>query len=239
MTLCIEWIASSQNVENIVPLPKPAKHFIPEWYKQAPPSPTPRNFLFDESGLVSNLAIKSCVPFLDALTHGYVQELWTDIHFSPSINYEIIDSYHYSTGPRPLSHRQGGSTHLVIPDEFYKTEFVWKTPWIPKMPKGYSLLYTQPLNNLDLPFLSLNGIVDSDNYHHEPDGQYPFLLKKGFEGVLPAGTPLYVMIPIKREDWISKAVPFDEKENMARRNQIRRFFSNGYRRAFWEKKSFN
>ena len=239
MTLQIQWIPALESVEAIVPLPKPAKHFIPEWYKKTPPPPSPKKFVFDENGMVKNLGIKACVPFLDALTNGYIQESWTDIHFTSSFDGEFVGNYNYSTGPRILSHRENGTTHFDIPSEFYKTELVWKTPWVPKMPKGYSMLYTHPLNNFELPFLCLDGIVDSDNYYHEYEGQFPFLLKKGFEGIIPAGTPLYQMIPIKRENWESKQIPFNDKENMARRNQIRRYFTNGYRRAFWEKKHFN
>lgn len=239
MALTIEWLPGSKEVENIVPIPKPAKMYIPEWYKRASAPPSQENYIFSEPGMIGNLGIKACMPFLDSLMHGYVQESWTDIHFRPDITGEIIEEYHYPIGPRIISHRKSGQTHLNIPDEYYKTEFTWHTPWTPKLPKGYSLLFTHPLNNLDLPFTSLSGIVDSDMYYHEYGGQYPFLLKKGFYGTIPAGTPLFVMIPVKREEWVSKQLEFDESGNAKRKSQIRKNLMGGYKKMFWQKKSFN
>ena len=33
-------------------------------------------------------------------------------------------------------------------------------------------------------------------------GNVPFFIKSGFEGVIPAGTPIAQLIPIKREKWV-------------------------------------
>jgi hypothetical protein len=239
MKQIIEWIPASKEVENNVPLPKPAKVYIPEWYKRAPAPPSQENYIFDEPGMIGNLGIKSCMPFLDSLMHGYIQESWTDIHFQPDIHGQNIEDYNYPIGPRIISHRDSGKTHLDIPEDYYKTEFAWRVPWTPKLPKGYSLLFTHPLNNMNLPFTSLSGIVDSDMYYHESSGQYPFLLKKGFYGTIPTGTPLFVMIPVKREEWVSKALPFSQDENSKRKHQIRKHLTGGYKKMFWQKKSFS
>lgn len=240
MSLIVEWIPASKEVELLVPHPQPAKKYIPEWYKKALPPATEKKFEFQAPGLVQNLGIKACIPFLDALTHGYVQETWTDIHFKPDVSGEYVFEYHYSSGPKILDFRDPKiSTGFNVPDGYYKNEFVWKEPWIPRLPKGYSMLYTGPLNNFDLPFTVLSGIMDADHYYHEYGGQNPFILKKEFQGTLPVGTPMYLMVPIKRENWESLVLPFNAEENLKRMHTLRKHLVNSYRKNFWQKKSFN
>jgi len=239
MNLKIEFIPSSKEVELLVPMPRPAQVYIPQWYKDATPPPTEKKYEFQTPGLVSNLGIKACTPFLDALTHGYIQETWTDIHFTASSDGEYITNYNYSSGPRIIDHRDASlETRFITPKEYYLNEFVWKEPWIPKLPKGYSMLYTSPLNNFNLPFKVLDAIIDSDKYYHEYQGQNPFMLKKGFQGIIPAGTPMYLMIPIKRNNWSSSAEKFDSDTNKKRQHLLRKKLVGSYKKTFWQKKNF-
>jgi hypothetical protein len=50
-----------------------------------------------------------------------------------------------------------------------------------------------------LPFTTLSGIHDTDGGLHE--GKIPFYIKSDFEGIIPAGTPIMQLIPIKRDSW--------------------------------------
>ncbi len=229
--LQIEFIPASKEAEDLVPYPRPAKLYIPDWYKSIKPLSEPDFF---DGGAISNQGLKECVPFLDALTHGYIQESWTDIYIK---NDNGMVSYYYQTGPEIISSRE----HPSVPffqNLFYNLEFVWKEQWIPKLPKGYSVLYTSPLNNLSLPFKCLDAIIDADYYHHEYNGQYPFYMYKNFTGLIPAGTPLYQIIPIKRENWKSVANQYNEKENKIKNNQIRKYYFKSYKKQFWQKKGF-
>ena len=236
MTLNITFIPASKDTELLVPIPKPAKNFIPDWYKQIP-HPT-KDLTFRSAGDVGSQTIKSCVPFLDAYTNGYIQETWTDIYISTDKNNETIIDYNWAMNPKILEHRKNNSGFNKS-QNFYDLEFVWFEQWIPKMPKGYSALYTSPLNHFDLPFRSLDAIIDSDNYYHEYSGKYPFLINKGFTGIIPAGTPMYQIIPIKRDEWSSTSEKFNEDLNKKRQHYLRKHFINGYKSLFWEKKGFN
>jgi hypothetical protein len=60
-------------------------------------------------------------------------------------------------------------------------------------------LITHPINRYDLPFTSVSGLADYDVY--PLPGNVSFHIKEGFEGTIPAGTPIMQIIPIKREDW--------------------------------------
>jgi hypothetical protein len=72
--------------------------------------------------------------------------------------------------------------------------------WGIQPPKGYGALLTHPINRYDLPFSTTSGYVDFDEY--PLPGNVSFHVKDNFEGVIPAGTPLMSIIPIKREAWI-------------------------------------
>jgi hypothetical protein len=228
----IQFIPSSEEVVNVVDPPKPSRTLLPEWYKAI--SPPPVEF-HDDGSMTRN--VKNCVPFLDALRAGWIQETWTDIHFKSEQSGDI--RFHYSTNPKPLDARGGRSGVSLRASSHQPVELVWKMPWIPKTPSGWSVLVTSPINRLDLPFSVASGIIDSDNFYHVPFGSLPFYIERGFEGVIPAGTPMYQIIPIKRtERWGSTVLPFNERECAKRFSEITRKFTGAYRDSFWVRKRY-
>lgn len=228
----IEFIPSSKDHELCTIPPKPSKLYIPEWYKKT--ESFPKKLKFDDGGVPENLGIKQCIPFLDGLGSGYIQETHCDLYFDfESDTFE----YFYSLKPQIISHRS--KHHLPIENDFYPIEFVWKMPWIPKLPKGYSLLLTHPLNRIDLPFFTTSAVIDSDRFYHSSQGNYPFYIKKNFSGIIPAGTPMYQMIPIKRNNWKSKLHKFDKNVFKKRNAMVQRKMFGGYKKEFWQKKEYS
>ena len=230
----IDFIPSSLHVENYLEKPKPAKKHIPNWYKNIKLDNSP---VFDENGLPLAVGVKRCMPFLDSLTHGYIQSTWCDIYITKDndIFYKTIKDENI---PEIMSDR--GDESSLPNNEFYENkEFVWFVNWIPKLPKGWSLMFVSPLNHFDLPFTTTSGIIDSDVFFHVPNGQLPFYIKKDFQGLIPAGTPMYQMIPIKRESWTSRFFSFDRKQIIKRRESYFINIVNGYKKMFWKRKDFN
>lgn len=214
--------------------PKPAKAFIPEWYKKSPMhvdhakdrrvgSPDRRN----------NKGIKYCMPFLDGLTYGYIAETWCDIQvYRTPTGPEI----HWEVDPDPLTNRgEDGNEFLPIPVGHLDRHYIWKNPYGIRTPKGYSCLVTHPLNRFDLPFTTMSAIVDSDTYM--PPGNYPFYLHEDFEGIIPAGTPMFQIIPIKRDNWISE-LNEDLNEMGKKRNWVAMAKTGFYKDSLWTRKSF-
>jgi hypothetical protein len=235
----VKFYPSSQDVVNLVPPPKPAKAYMPEWYKKIKPvdKNSPK---FRSDGLQMNVNLKQCMPFLDTFTTGYIQETWSDIFISVDQDSDgnyIVD-IGYPMGPEQVNYRLK-PTMIDVTSEYFPIEFIWIEPWIPQLPDGYSMILTHPLNRIDLPFYSLTGIIDSDNFYHEINGSYPFFLKKEFnKTIIPAGTPMYQMIPMKRDSWQMEAEEFNEKEMLSRRKSIRKYIYDGYRNFFWQKKEY-
>jgi hypothetical protein len=232
----IEFFATSQDVELLVPEPKPAKQYLPNWYKEVMPV-TYKSLKFDNFGNVQT-NIKNCIPFMDMMTSGYIQESWVDIEIREKDGHI---EYFYSgssskDAPVIMSHRDRSS--VPVQEDFYPFEFIWNQAWSPKLPRGYSCIVSHPFNRIELPFHTIGGIIDSDKFSHSSGGNLPFYIKKGFSGLIPAGTPLYQIIPFKREDWKSLRKSFDQDKTKITSYNLRRFFVGGYKKKYWSKKTF-
>ena len=216
----IKFIAGTKDITNSVNFPEPSKRFIPDWYKNIP-------------GKKNIINVKKCVPFLDAMTYGYVQTTWTDIHINK--NNEDIDIF-FDHNVKILNYRE--KSDMPIKDEFYDIEFIWQRPWSIVLPKGYSGLITHPLNRIDLPFYTLSGIIDFDKSIHTTIGNIPFYIKRGFTGTIPTGTPMFQIIPIKRDTWMSEKEDYDKKFWELKNNEKSKI-NDFYKKKIWQKKIFD
>ncbi len=229
-----------KNAEMLVPPPKPAKKYFPEYFKEMPTE--------IKKGTQGWASAKSCMPFIDSLSSGYIQELPCDVYVSyvgknDSSGEDLIklswagDSDVFNIKPVSTREEDYGST-VFLPGfaGFYNFEVHWNTFWEPKTPKGYSTFYHHPSNHFDLPFQTMSGIIDTDKW--SVAGPLPFLIKEGFEGTIPAGTPMYQISFIKRESWNSAAQEYDEKLDKSTWYQAKKVFRDGYKKFFWERKEF-
>ena len=228
----ITFIPSSQEVVDLVQSPEPASKFVPEWYKKIIPSKS-NNIKWQTDDVKPILGLKNCVPFLDAMTGGYVMTTWCDLHIQND-NGNII--YRYAASPELVSTRD--KVAIELSKDYYPIEFIWKHPWRAKLPKGYSLLITHPFNRLDLPFQTLSAIVDADNFYHTPIGNIPFYVKANFEGIIPTGTPMFQVFPFKRDKWEKVDTQYNEKQQNKLVFDMGRFFMEGYKKQFWQKKTY-
>lgn len=216
------------------PEPKPAKKYFPKWLKEMPNI----QYLGDRQTFTAT----RCVPFTDSFFNGYIQELSCDVKVINLGNFNGVDDIRYEWNgefkPIEIRHIQDGGFPNLIPDfeGYYNADAQWTTYWEPKTPKGYSTVYHHPSNRFDLPFHTMTGIIDTDK--HYLHGPIPFLIKKGFEGVIPAGTPIYQMTFIKRNKWHSIKKKYNHKKNILERYQIKKNISEGYRKLRWVKKIY-
>ena len=230
----IEFVPGTEHAELLIQPPKPAKHYIPKWFKEIP-AINKNNIKIDENGN-PNLNVKNCLPFLDGLSAGYIQETWTDINIEEDEDGDIVYNQASRTSPEIMSHRN--QSHIPTEDNFYNFEFIWKQYWMPKLPTGYSYLFTHPLGRVDLPFQTMSAIVDGDQIHYTHGGNVPFYIRKGFSGIIPEGTPMYQIIPFKRESWTMVANEYNEKLSDKGIHDLRKRFIGSYKKMHWKKKTF-
>jgi hypothetical protein len=133
-------------------------------------------------------------------------------------------------------HVKSQTSFFPVPEEYEEQPHKWTNHWKITTPKGYSCLFIHPLNSPQLPFHSFSGIVDTDK--HPLIINFPFVFKKDFEGVIPAGTPIIQIIPFKRDSWDLKVI--DDKEFVPYEKTYEVFnppFS-WYKKYFWSKKEY-
>ena len=221
--------------------PTPSYQKIPQWFKDLAlvwnrNDLKELNPFVDRGADATNLSTKICPPFMDAFTSGYMYVLNEDLTVSldpegkPLISWEdgallLVDKRIINDLPVPMG---------CHPIHFgFRTYFYYETP------PGYSMLITHPLNRYDLPFLTQSAIIDSDEFGLPVFT--PFFLKKGFTGVIKKGTPIFQMIPIKRDNWEMEVVLDDEAIQVKdydaenRRSRLTGF----YKSMYWKKKNYN
>lgn len=227
----IDFFPKSMEAEVLVPKPKPARFYAPQWFTEMPAF-VDNKFAVENDGN-TNATAKLCVPLSDAFSMGYIQETWCDFYINIDSNGNFT-GYHHSSQPNMVHHRRPVSS---FGDHFHNVELLWQLQWTPQLPDGYSMLYTHPLNRPELPFFSFSGIVDSDKFKYEKDANHPFLLKKGFGGIIPKGTPIVQMIPFKRDEWEANFLHHDERKQLQAELPRQKYWG-GYKKLFWTKKSF-
>lgn len=174
------------NAELDIQTPFPASRFMPEWYRKL------------KSVKEGGHTVKRCVPYLDAMTSGYIIPLTADVTWNKE-----ADVFHsHAATPVVSRHFDYQVEGIAVPPGFSGTPHKWNNQWFIQTPKGYSTLFIHPLNRPDLPFYSFSGVVDTDK--HPVIINFPFVLHADFEGTIPAGTPLIQAIPFKRSDWKSE-----------------------------------
>lgn len=224
----IKFCATMSKMEKVWPHPKPANHFIPEEYKKL------------ERHRRSDMklpTIKTCMPFLDAMTAGYIIPFDQDYVIDPTEN-------EFSITPANKE-KNDISFHdkIQVPEKWHhKTgqqagKFINK--WLIITPPGYSCLFTQPMNRYggEDRFLIINGIVDTDSYISVIN--FPFiLLKRDKQFLIKKGEPLVQVFPFKRESWkMWSGFYFEKRHGFTDALLCSKFFDR-YKKMFWRKKSF-
>jgi hypothetical protein len=227
--------------EQILDIPKPANHFIPDWYKKAPrftDNKYNKPEIPDEGGSVNNVTIKSCSPFLDALTYGYIFSAPLDIQVR---NRDGFYSFNWRTEHNFVTdHFYTQHVGLPVPANYKDFVMKWTFDFIIQTPKGWSTFFTHPLNRNDLPFTTFSGIVETDRGYGDAV-QFPFQMKEIPNNdtiIIEKGTPLCQFFPIKKETWKSERGKYDKIKVDKDYFNFKGKIVNSYKKTFWEKKVF-
>ena len=222
----IKFIATDQSMLDVWPRPKAASRFIPKEYKNL------------ERHIKKNLhapTVKTCIPFLDSMTAGYIIPFDQDYLVDPVEN-------DFSVTPANREPDDFGFHNVVqLPKEWHKTTGAnagkFMNKWLIKTPPGYSCLFIHPMNRLEERWKMIEGVVDTDSYVNVIN--FPFILKKWDEQFLiKKGESLIQVIPFKRESWKMWSGFYYEKEHNKTINILNSKWFDRYKNMFWNKKSF-
>ncbi len=215
----------------------PSSKTLPMWYRNTLQY-TGGNDLLKSAKTTNPSAgtFKLCVPVTDAMSAGYMITLPATILVTqdvlkqgPTITWGVNTQITDVQIPEVL-----GGTYPV-PKGFSPQFFRWHFNWVITTPPGYSLWVTHPSHRWDLPFMTLNGFVDTDK--HPNNLLLPFFLREGFEGTIEEGTPIAQVIPVKRDSWNMEKKSFDVKYTFGD-DLIKKSFIRGYKNYYWSKKIY-
>jgi len=212
--------------------PKPATKNIPEWYKNTP------SYVNDMKkeilpGIATPHTIKKCIPVLDAMTAGYIMYTQVDVYVKqmedgPYFSWSSQDAISFHPVAQASLHP--GANGLPYPK--------WNNHYAIKTAKGYSTLFVPPLHNPNGFFTVFPGLVDTDTYTAPVN--FPFTMNDPkWEGLIPAGTPMVQVIPIKRDVW---EMEFGSNKEIIEHTKVtgklRTLFFNSYKQQFWTRKEY-
>jgi len=205
--------------------PKLASKNIPDWYKKTE--------AYNEDFPVPRGTIKKCMPIFDIITSGYILYTQVDVRVSKGLDGNPFYKWP-STDPIDFHPVLQAPLHPANNGAPYPK---WINPYGIKTPPGYSSLFIQPSHRESL-FTIFPGIVDTDTY--TAPVHFPFVLNNlSWEGLIPAGTPIAQVIPIKRNSWIHElGSDKDKKEIDMIIDKIKVLFHNNYKNFFWKRKEY-
>lgn len=229
----IRFVASTPHVLQVRPKPIPASMLIPDWWRDLPVySNQSKKFDLDPAATVT---AKKCFPLLDGITAGYIVTLWSDLLVSKDENGFTIAKWSVDQ-PVLTAWPPEQSASYEIPKGFCKTVFKYMHGWVIETPANYSCLITHPIGYPNLPFRTLTGIVDTDVL--ETHANSPFVIEDDFEGIIPKGTPMFQVIPFKRDEWKMVIDEMPEKEIFYRYERLYSTIASSYGRLLRKKKVF-
>lgn len=232
----IEFYSWSVQAEELSKMPVPSKSHISEMWKAKErylrEGELNLSVAGDRGNGVPNLGLKHCIPYFDAMTSGYLQLLHCDIQVQ-IVNGQPELKWRSSLAPLQVRTKE----EIDSPHGYYDKHYAWLMQWGLKTPEGWSSFITQPVNRPELPFTIPSGFMDTDKYH--APGNISFHIKKDFEGVIPAGTPIYQIIPIKRESWVSEKNLDLRHEGHFDQERKKNVFSGYYKKNRWQKKEYS
>lgn len=214
----------------------PASRAIPDWWRKTKPTFGSKEVFFE--GQTTNFTVKKCVPFLDALSAGYLFILQQDVIVQDHPSNSEMPFLDWK--PSPLTPVTDHSAEQIgdfeVSQAYARHVFKWHNEWEINTPKGYGIIFSHPTNRFDLPFRTLTGFVDTDSYQRPT--HFPFVLEKTFRGIIKAGTPVAHALPVKRDSWISTYEEFNLQEMERKAFNFSKHIHSAYRNFNWFKKSY-
>jgi hypothetical protein len=222
------------NPSGVLPKPRPASEYIPEWYKKAKSYNNPENKKTIPLDGTPYVTVKKCMPLFDMMTAGYIMETPYDIFVNrvegkPFFQWNRNDAVMFQDMNQFQDHPYSRGIDYAARINI---------PWSIKTPKGWSIMILEPQHHEPGPIACASGIVDTDDFSL-PFNMFLKLRDPNFEGLIPAGTPFLQIIPFKREAWQSELG--GEKEKIKFNFDTSKFGTilfDRYKKFWWHRKEY-
>ncbi len=175
----------------VIAEPRQARSVLPDWFRKIAPVDLEKVGARDNA-----ITIKRCMPFLDALSTGWVLPLAAEVRLEIKDDGRTVD-YGWDFDKTMISNHspaqiKGHPKEPRPPCKFHNY-------WAIRTEPGWSCLFVPPLNRPNGVFEAVAGVVDTDTYSAHI--HFPFF-PIGQDGVhiIEKGTPLVQIFPFRRAD---------------------------------------
>jgi len=201
----IEFLCRPED-KGVIAEPVAARTVQPAWFKSLPGLDRAQL-----SATNNGLTVKRCVPFLDALSVGWILPLAATVRLQISDGGSTVVAGWEFDREMVSTH----SPHQAAGNPYEPRPMMkFHNPWTIRTPPGWSCLFVAPLNRPDAVVEVLSGVVDTDVYVSPVN--FPFVAVAG-DGVhiLSRGTPIVQVIPFERRYGDIEAVIRAESDDEA------------------------
>lgn len=222
---CAVRFLCNSGLEGVFPHPVPAKKAAPHFYKVIPPQ---------SSEVPSSSTVKRCVPFMEAMTAGFIIPMWSDMHVLAKGGEMTVNFPSNFPLPQSLGHHgyEQMPNHPLADRAYGRILMKLINPWIVETAAGWSCLFTSPMNHLEHRLKILDGIVDTDTYYNNVN--FPFVWTGGDGSfMIRKGTPIVQVFPFKRAAHSMEVGPISEERRSEVSNKLGTVLNGGYRGMFW------
>jgi len=251
-TKTIEFLLKETLDKRVYTLPEPANQHVPEWYTEMPeffdgetnPRFSPMNFTQKNSMRLEdtfNIGYCAVTPY-EIEVYSQVNALPPEMRDNPTISVSDSPGLSFAYPGYPIMRAFDKASHYGIPtpNGCHGDAWSWDVWFQIKTPPGYSVLLTNPLNGNTLPWFTSSMVLDSDT----PGGHavpLPFWLRKDCKlEIVPKGTPIFQIIPFKRETWKKDPVIKNTDSVESALETLEAPGLNGYyKKNLWSKKEYN
>ncbi len=196
----IEFIAKEEYID-AVPAPEPASKHIPQWYQDLDKYYTEDNQTTNERPGIQMQTVKGCMPFLEALTFGWILPNMAEIHTKDVDQRAEIDTnwdYEYVL-PHPEIQLEGYDL------DDHETIIKFQTPWYIKAPKNTRMLITDPFNRKRTFLQAFSGVRHVDRFLYNIFVLARYDISPNHDRIIPDGYPLAQMIFFNNNGVINNA----------------------------------
>lgn len=199
--------------------PKPAKNFIPKWFREVPR-------IDANSG---GATVKVCPSFPDYFSLGYVLPMWSECRLKYD---ETSDKWQWRTPSTMFNwkthHPEQFLKYVSASFSGVKGDFLFKAicPWRIITPPGWSVLQLPLFYHFNREWSVLPGVIDTD-IHNEINQQV--LYHGGGQVIsIKQGDPFVLYVPFQRSAKLEMEVSYQTEEQKAMFTQRDLYYSSNF-----------
>jgi hypothetical protein len=201
----IQFISTVEGLDSIEEcLPRPAKHFIPKWFKDIPSN--------------KKMTVKDCPSFPDYFSQGYIIPMWSDVRLS-----FIDETPKFELSAKRFSFDIHGNEQMLnykkVNFNGVDGQFVFKAncPWRIVTPPGWSVLQLPLFYHFNQEWSVLPGVIDTDI--HSEINQQILYHGNGKEITIKSGDPFVLYVPFKRSNKLKNEVRYQTTKEQKKFNK--------------------